>query len=531
MDAEAAEQAQWWIESVTGEAFPSGFDESLKDGRLLCMLVNAIRRGSVRRINESRMPFKQMENISAFLRACRDLGVAEHNLFETVDLFEAKDIGLVVKTIHALGRAVQTSAPEFGGPHLGRAEVTRESSAPRFRVSASGASGTVSKLNMGSSAVMERTHVSRSNDVAFGANSSGIGDTRVNTRLGETRMQRQPILASGPTFGAAAARGRAELGARGGAASKSSSQPAPPKAPPRPSPTAAGYAPPPVPSRPSVDRAATYSSPHSSAARPSVGRSGTYGGAGTGYPASAGAAAGTRGAGYGLDAALAAQQAAKYDVGLEAEAQAWLESLTGSAFPGDFAESLRDGRILCQAINAIKPGTVARINTSRMPFKQMENVSNFLRACRTLGVAEHDLFETVDLYDAKDLGVVVTCIHALGRAAQKLPGYGGPTLGVREASANVRTFSEEQKQMQRAASAMPSRQTMGSSSTMQRQEVLRTGVNFGNAMAGGGDAASVPQQNMGSVGVMERSEAQYYDPTFGHRAGRSAAPPVPPRRY
>jgi len=30
-----------------------------------------------------------------------------------------------------------------------------------------------------------------------------------------------------------------------------------------------------------------------------------------------------------------------------------------------------------------------------MPFKQMENVSNFLKACRVLGCAEHDLFETV----------------------------------------------------------------------------------------------------------------------------------------
>lgn len=36
-----------------------------------------------------------------------------------------------------------------------------------------------------------------------------------------------------------------------------------------------------------------------------------------------------------------------------------------------------------------------------MPFKQMENISNFLKACRVLGVAEHDLFETVDLFEQK----------------------------------------------------------------------------------------------------------------------------------
>jgi hypothetical protein len=74
-----------------------------------------------------------------------------------------------------------------------------------------------------------------------------------------------------------------------------------------------------------------------------------------------------------------------------------------------------------------------------MPFKQMENISNFLKACRGLGVAEHDLFETVDLYEEKDLGVVVTCIHALGRAAQA-KGFRGAKLGAKQATKNVRTF-------------------------------------------------------------------------------------------
>lgn len=36
------------------------------------------------------MPFKQMENISAFLRAIRLIGVEEYEVFETVDLFEEK---------------------------------------------------------------------------------------------------------------------------------------------------------------------------------------------------------------------------------------------------------------------------------------------------------------------------------------------------------------------------------------------------------------------------------------------------------
>ena len=40
-----------------------------------------------------------------------------------------------------------------------------------------------------------------------------------------------------------------------------------------------------------------------------------------------------------------------------------------------------------------------RINASKMPFKQMENVTAFIGACRKLGVLEKDLFSTVDLYE------------------------------------------------------------------------------------------------------------------------------------
>lgn len=102
-----------------------------------------------------------------------------------------------------------------------------------------------------------------------------------------------------------------------------------------------------------------------------------------------------RGGGYGLDAELAAKREANYDHDAEFEAQEWIENVTNEPFALDFEEELRDGRRLCILINAIKPGAVRKVNDSRMPFKQMENISNFLRACRSVGVAEHSLFETV----------------------------------------------------------------------------------------------------------------------------------------
>jgi hypothetical protein len=52
-------------------------------------------------------------------RACRAVGVPEHDLFETVDLFEERDIGCVVRCLFALGRTIQVTVPEFRGPVLG----------------------------------------------------------------------------------------------------------------------------------------------------------------------------------------------------------------------------------------------------------------------------------------------------------------------------------------------------------------------------------------------------------------------------
>ena len=89
-----------------------------------------------------------------------------------------------------------------------------------------------------------------------------------------------------------------------------------------------------------------------------------------------------------------------------------------------FGDALKDGVILAKTINSLKPGTIRQINASKMPFKQMENISNFLKACRVIGVNEFDLFETVDLFELKDVGLVVNCIHSLGRASQK-GGLGG----------------------------------------------------------------------------------------------------------
>lgn len=59
-----------------------------------------------------------------------------------------------------------------------------------------------------------------------------------------------------------------------------------------------------------------------------------------------------------------------------------------------------------------------KVNTSKMAFKMMENIGNFLDGCGTLGMQKGDLFETSALYESTNLPQVVSTIHALGRKVQ-----------------------------------------------------------------------------------------------------------------
>ena len=148
---------------------------------------------------------------------------------------------------------------------------------------------------------------------------------------------------------------------------------------------------------------------------------------------------------YGLDKELAEKAAAKYDPALEAACRGWIQEVVGVAFAeGSTLEAeLKSGVVLCQLVNAIKPGACRKPSTMAMPFKQMENISNYLAACDALSVPKHDQFQTVALFEGKDMMAVLTNIVALGRAAQRVPGYKAPVFGAKLADANVREFSEE----------------------------------------------------------------------------------------
>lgn len=77
-------RAQAWVGQVINERLEGGFADVFKNGQALCHLINTIRPGTIKKIDKSALPFKEMANISSFLRGCREIGVPEHALFETL---------------------------------------------------------------------------------------------------------------------------------------------------------------------------------------------------------------------------------------------------------------------------------------------------------------------------------------------------------------------------------------------------------------------------------------------------------------
>lgn len=108
---ELAQESLEWIKAVTAEPINTSGDtdnffEVLKDGVILCKLANALQPGCIKKVNESKMAFKCMENISAFLECAKNFGVPTQETFQSVDLWERQNLNSVVICLQSLGRKV-----------------------------------------------------------------------------------------------------------------------------------------------------------------------------------------------------------------------------------------------------------------------------------------------------------------------------------------------------------------------------------------------------------------------------------------
>ncbi|XP_025841837.2 LIM and calponin homology domains-containing protein 1 isoform X18 [Vulpes vulpes] len=119
--------------------------------------------------------------------------------------------------------------------------------------------------------------------------------------------------------------------------------------------------------------------------------------------------------------------------------------VTGRSFGDkDFRTGLENGILLCELLNAIKPGLVKKINRLPTPIAGLDNIILFLRGCKELGLRESQLFDPSDLQDtsnrvtvksldySRKLKNVLVTIYWLGKAANSSASYSGTTLNLKE---------------------------------------------------------------------------------------------------
>ncbi|XP_072420821.1 transgelin-3-like isoform X2 [Chiloscyllium punctatum] len=165
---------------------------------------------------------------------------------------------------------------------------------------------------------------------------------------------------------------------------------------------------------------------------------------------------------YGFSRQVQQKIDQKYDGELEELLVRWILIQCNGETPGGkdlqrppsgkstFHQWLKDGSILCHLINSLNPPErrpIKRIQVSERAFTQMEQISQFLKAATDYGLTATDLFQTVDLWEAKNLAAVQQSLLALGgKAISKDDGYfrGDPSWFPRKAAQNPRTFTEEQ---------------------------------------------------------------------------------------
>ncbi|XP_013778164.1 transgelin-2-like [Limulus polyphemus] len=125
-DPQLAFQLLQWIKDLTNEDIDTdgdskNFHATLCDGKILCKLINILQPGTIpeKKINDSKLAFKKMENINHFLEGAQKLGVPSEEIFQTVDLWEQQNLTAVCICLQSLAR----KAHKYGHKSLGPKEA------------------------------------------------------------------------------------------------------------------------------------------------------------------------------------------------------------------------------------------------------------------------------------------------------------------------------------------------------------------------------------------------------------------------
>lgn len=105
----------------------------------------------------------------------------------------------------------------------------------------------------------------------------------------------------------------------------------------------------------------------------------------------------------------------------QAEAKEWIENVIGETLPDeDLWKSLGNGIVLCKLINCMWPGEIPRYHPAdSFSFKLLENIELFLAACERHGFPREDLFTPSDLFEKKNMPLVLTTLYKFAESAVK----------------------------------------------------------------------------------------------------------------
>ncbi|KAM8844379.1 calponin-1 isoform 2-T2 [Spinachia spinachia] len=135
--------------------------------------------------------------------------------------------------------------------------------------------------------------------------------------------------------------------------------------------------------------------------------------------------------------------AGKYDHQKEEELRLWIQEVTGKRVGEGFMESLKDGVLLCELINVLRPGSVRKISSSTQNWHQLENIGNFVRAITEFGLRPDDIFEANDLFENVNHTQVQSTLIALAGMAKSKGFHSKYDLGVKYAEKQQRRFAPE----------------------------------------------------------------------------------------
>ncbi|ELV13882.1 Transgelin [Tupaia chinensis] len=166
-----------------------------------------------------------------------------------------------------------------------------------------------------------------------------------------------------------------------------------------------------------------------------------------------------KGPSYGMSREVQSKIEKKYDEELEERLIEWIIVQCGPDVGRPdrgrlgFQVWLKNGVILSKLVNSLYPDGCKPVkvpeNPPSMVFKQMEQVAQFLKAAEDYGVTKTDMFQTVDLFEGKDMSAVQRTLMALGSlAVTKNDGHyrGDPNWFMKKAQEHKREFTESQLQ-------------------------------------------------------------------------------------